>query len=326
MIKIGIIGAGPNAVGNAQQFAALETRCRIVAVADPVEPAAQKLAAAHGARAYTDAAQLFAEVDAVVISSPNFLHPEQTIAAAQAGKHVWCEKPMALNDADAQRMVEAVTKAGVASFIGFSVRFEPMIRKLKEVFESGRLGTPISIWSRRLCHFEPVRAGTWRFDYDKSGGVMSELTAHEIDWMVDLAGDPRSIYCRKASRRHDNPKDNDHIWMTLDFGHDFIGTIEGSQMSPVPEFYRAVIGTEGAAYTTNWGSLVQFMTPGQTEPLDLKLGPPFDKYAHFLDVIEGKCASVADVNWGRKIVQISDLAIDSALSGRAVTFDAYALK
>ena len=238
MIKLGIIGAGPNAVGNAQKFAELETRCRVVAVADPVEAAARKLASAHGAKVCSDAAQLFADVDAVIISSPNFLHPGQTIAAAEAGKHVWCEKPMALNDADAQRMVEAVTKAGVASFIGFSVRFEPTIRKLKEVYESGRLGEPVSVWSRRLCYFEPVREGTWRFDYDKSGGVMSELTAHEIDWMVDLAGDPRSIYGRKASRRHDNPRDNDHIWITFDFDHDFTGTIEGSQMSPMPEFYR----------------------------------------------------------------------------------------
>jgi predicted dehydrogenase len=129
---------------------------------------------------------------------------------------------MALNDADAQRMVAAVTKAGIAFFVGFTVRFEPTIRKLKEVFDTGRLGVPISVWSRRLCHFEPVRAGTWRFDYDKSGGVMSELIAHEIDWMVDLAGDPRCISGRKASRRHDNPKDNDHVWITFDFGHDFI--------------------------------------------------------------------------------------------------------
>lgn len=324
MIKLGIIGAGPNAVGNAQKFSELETRCRVVAVADPVEAAARKLASAHGAKVCSEAAQLFADVDAVIISSPNFLHPGQTIAAAEAGKHVWCEKPMALNDADAQRMVEAVTKAGVASFIGFSVRFEPTIRKLKEVYESGRLGEPVSVWSRRLCYFEPVREGTWRFDYDQSGGVMSELTAHEIDWMVDLAGDPRSIYGRKASRRHDNPRDNDHIWITFDFDHDFTGTIEGSQMSSMPEFYRGVVGTKGAAYTTNWGNMVQFMTPGQKEPTDLHLDPPFDKYAHFLDVIEGKCASVADVNWGRKIVQISDLAIESALSGQAVKFEAEA--
>jgi hypothetical protein len=97
-------------------------------------------------------------------------------------------------------------------------------------------------------------------------------------------------------------------------------------MSPLPEFYRAVVGSEGAVYTANWGSMVQFLAPGQTEPTDLKLGPAFDKYSHFLDVIEGKCASVADVNWGRKIVKISDLAVASAISGQAVNFDANTLK
>ena len=170
MIKLGIIGAGPNATGHAEQFAKMKDRCRIVAIADPFRPAAEKLAAAHGAQVFARAAEIFPEVDAVVVSSPNFLHPEQTIAAAQVGKHVWCEKPMALNDADAQRMVEAVARAGVASFVGFSVRFDPTIRKLKEIFDSGRLGEPLSVWSRRLCYFEPAQHGSWRFEYDKSGG------------------------------------------------------------------------------------------------------------------------------------------------------------
>ena len=320
MIKLGIIGAGPNATGNAQQFALLPDRCRIVAVADPFEPAARELADFHGANAYTDASQLMAEVDAVVISSPNFLHPEQTIAAAQAGRHVWCEKPMALNDADAKRMVDAVTKAGVASFVGFSVRFDPQTRKLKEIFNSGQLGDPISVWSRRLCNLEQARSGSWRAEYAKSGGVMSELITHEVDWVIDLAGDPRSIYGRKASRRHDDPRDNDHVWMTFDFGNDFTGTIEGSQMSLLPEFYRAVIGTKGAVYTANWGSEVRLMLPGNADPILLDLPAPFNKHAHFLDVVEGKCASVADLNWGRKIVQISDLAIASAISGQSVPF------
>ena len=153
---------------------------------------------------------------------------------------------------------------------------------------------------------------------------MSELIAHEIDWVVDLAGDPRAIYGRKASRRHDDPRDNDHVWMSFDFGRDFTGTIEGSQMSVLPEYYRAVIGTKGAVYTANWGSEVHLMMAGVPDPLRLELGPGFDKHAHFLDVIEGKCASVADLKWGRKIVRISDLAIASAISGQSVKFEARA--
>ena len=318
MIKLGFIGAGPMATGNAQHFAAMKDRCQITAVADPFAPAAAKLAALHAAKVCPDATQLLSEVDAVVISSPNFLHAEQTIAAAQAGKHVWCEKPMALTSADAQRMVEAVSKAGVASFIGFSVRFDPTVRKIKEIFASGKLGDPISVWSRRLCFLEGAGQGSWRFHYDKSGGVMSELIAHEIDWIVDLAGDPRSLYGRKASRRHDDPRENDHVWITFDFGSDFTGTIEGSQMSVLPEFYRAFVGTKGAVYTTNWGGQVAMMTAGQNDPTPIELGPSFDKYAHFLDLIEGKCPSVADVKWGKKIVDISEQAIASSISGQAV--------
>ena len=117
-IRIGVIGAGGNATGHVQIFMKYPDRCRIVAVADPFQPAAEKLAALCGAKTNPDFTAFLDEVDAVVVSSPNFLHPEQTIVCAEHGKHVWCEKPMALNDEDARRMAAAVKKSGVASFVG----------------------------------------------------------------------------------------------------------------------------------------------------------------------------------------------------------------
>ena len=318
MINIGIIGAGGNATGHVKAFKEHPQRCRIVAVADPVQPAAKQLADSCGAKAYSDYKDFLKEVDAVVIASPNYLHPEQAVFCAQHGKHIWCEKPMALTEADAEQMVAAVQKAGVASFVGFSVRFDGIQQKMKAILDAGELGEPISVWSRRLCYFSPQKTGTWRFEYEKSGGVMSELIAHEIDWIVNFMGNPISVYCRKASRQHNHPGDNEHVWLSLAFAKELTATIEGSQMAPIADYYRGIIGTRAAVYTTHWGGKLEMLKAGSKEPIHLECAPAFLKHLHFLNVIEGKEKSVADVVWGQKIVHISAQAIASAISNQVI--------
>ena len=323
MIRIGVIGAGPNGTGNAERLAAHADRAKVVAVAD-IDPAAgTKLADAYDARCVEDYRHMLDDVDAVVVSTPNDCHCEQTIGCAEAGKHVWIEKPMALSVADADRMVQAVGAAGVASMVGFSVRFDGIVRKMKAVYDSGRLGELLSIWSRRLCFFDPAEVTAWRLQYDRSGGVMSELIAHEIDWIVDIAGDPQAVFCRAASREHQAPGDNDHLWMTLQFAGEATGTLEGSQMSLIADYYRGLVGLRGSVSTRHWGGELYLQTAPddalQLEPLEA-----FDKHGHFLDVIEGRCASVADVRHGRRIVYISEKAIESAVTGKPIALDCLA--
>ena len=313
-----MIGAGPNATGNVKHFLQYPDRCRVVAVADPVLAAAQKLADQCGAKAYSNFTDFLDEVDAVVISSPNFLHSEQTIVCAGHGKHVWCEKPMALSDEEARRMVEAVNKTGVSSFVGFSVRFDPTLLRMKEISDSGELGDPVSVWSRRLCYIPPGQAGSWRFDYEKSGGVMSELMAHEIDWIVNFLGEPTSVYCRKASRQHTDPRENDHVWLTMAYPKELTATVEGSQMAPISDYYRGIVGTKASVYTTHWGGKLEMIKAGSRTPVPLELSPVFPKHLHFLDVIEGRAKSVADIAWGSRIVHLSMQALVSAVNNRVV--------
>lgn len=316
MIRIGVIGAGPMGAGNAQKLASHAARCQITAVVDPNPAAAQKLAQLYSAKTAGELSDILHVVDAIIISSPNFLHVEQAVAAAQAGKHIFIEKPMALTVADADQIVQAVDQARVASLVGFSVRFDGTVRRMKELVTTGQMGDLVSLWSRRLSYFEPAKG--WRTEYSKSGGVMAELMAHEIDWMVDIAGVPSSVYCRKASRNHNDPRDNDHIWLTMNFGPETCGTIEGSQMSAASDYARGIVGSQAAAVTRYWGKKLQFCTPpnGWKDLDDL---PDFDKHGHFLDVIEGKCASVADVHYGRRIVRISEQAIASAVTGNPLS-------
>ncbi|NLF40357.1 Gfo/Idh/MocA family oxidoreductase [bacterium] len=318
MIRIGVIGAGPNGTGNAKRLAEDAKRCRISAVADPNPEAAKAFADAFGARAFGDFTAFLDEVDAVVISSPNFLHAAQAVACAKAGKHLFIEKPMALSIADAERIASAIDDNNVKSFVGFSVRFDPAIWKMGELFRAGAVGTAVTLWSRRMSFSGGAARKSWRNEYDKSGGLVTELLAHEIDWIINLAGMPKAVFCRKASRVHNDPRDNEHLWLTMCFDGETTGTIEGSAMSVVPDYYRGVVGTNGGMCTADWGRKLMLYTAKdkheEVAPLE-----GFNKHAHFLDVLEGRTASCADARCGLNVVRVSEKAIESAVSGTVVT-------
>jgi predicted dehydrogenase len=318
MIRIGLIGAGPNGTGNIANLAKHTSRCRVTAIADPIKAAAEKVAAIYGAKAFAKPEELLDDVDAVVISSPNFLHCEHAVAMATAGKHVLIEKPMALSVGDADKIVAAVEKAKVASMVGFSVRFGGLVVQMKSMYQAGDLGELVSIWSRRLCKLD-IPKDNWRGKYALSGGVMSELIAHEIDYIVSIAGMPASVHCRAMSQLKDDPRANDHIWMTLGFTSGATGTIEGSQTSTVAEYYKGLVGTKGGLHTRNWQNELYFGR-NQSEAGLVKLPPDFDKHGHFLDAIEGRCASAADARYGREIVRITEKALESVVSGETVKF------
>jgi predicted dehydrogenase len=106
--------------------------------------------------------------------------------------------------------------------------------------------------------------------------------------------------------------------MTMALGENTTGTLEGSVMSPIADFYRGIIGTEASVFTTEWGQNVKLHRAGEDEDHDVDLPPKPDKHAMWLDAIEGRGESPCDVAWGRNIVRITDAALRSAVEGRAV--------
>lgn len=317
MIRIGLIGAGGNGRGNVTRLAREGERCRIAAVADLDEKRAAEVAEPFGARATTDFTAFLDDVDAVVISSPNYLHADHAVTCAEAGKHVWIEKPMAITLDDADRIVQAVETAGVKSFVGFSIRFDGAVRTMRRKLDDGVLGSLVSLWARRMSYSPPAKRRGWRGAFSTSGGHISELQAHEIDWILDMAGMPDVVFCRLAGRYRNEALDHEHVWLTMGFGKSVTGTIEGSQMAPIADHYRGMVGEEAAVYTQRWGQEV-VLQKGKDQVEQLELLPRFDKHAHFLDVIEGACESAADVHCGRRVVLVTEKALESARTGRAV--------
>ena len=141
-------------------------------------------------------------VDAVVLATPHSQHTEQVMAAAQAGKHVFCEKPFALTKADADAAVAATQKAGVTLGLGYNRRFHPEMMALREKIMAGELGT--------VLHFEAtmtfpnalfLKPEAWRADREETPcGGLTPMGVHAIDGMIDLGGAIEQVYCQSFRR------------------------------------------------------------------------------------------------------------------------------
>jgi predicted dehydrogenase len=315
--RIGIIGAGPNASGHGKYFAGCG-RAKVVAVADPDRARADVLAKECGAKPVADYQEFLGDVDAVVVASPNFLHKDQAIACAKAGKHVYCEKPLGLSGADAREIAAAVRAAKVRSQVGFSVSFDPVIHDAISRVKSGEIGQLVSLNSRRLCWSNTETTTGWRADPARSGGLLFEINIHEIEWMMRCAGDVRQVYARaKASEGATHPMANDHLWITFDYVGGAVGTHEGSWRTAMPMFYKYIQGTTGAMCTNEWGNELYLARPGKNRD-SLTGMKPFDLRANFLDAIAGTATSVADTDYGAKVMAVCDAIIESSRSGKPV--------
>ena len=177
-VGVALIGSGRMGAFHAETLALRLPHARLAAVADPAPGAADRLAGALGAdRAYTDVAQLWEDpaVDAVVIAAPARSHADLVVAAAAAGRHVFCEKPMAVTLPDADRAIDAARAAGVVLQTGFNRRFAADWRAARALLDAGTLGTPRQLRSltRDPGGFDPARV--------KPDTIFLETLIHDFD-------------------------------------------------------------------------------------------------------------------------------------------------
>jgi len=185
------------------------------------------------------------QVDAVVLATPHSLHSPQVIAAAKAGKHVFCEKPFALTTADAQAAVDATTKATVTLGLGYNRRFHPEMTKLRQQIQSGELGT--------ILHVEAtmtfpnglfLKPDAWRADkHETPCGALTPMGVHAIDGMIDLCGPIAQVYCQ--SFRRVVAVDADDTTSMLFRMKDGMSGYLGTMTATGPGFSFQVFGSKG---------------------------------------------------------------------------------
>ncbi|MFG2358888.1 Gfo/Idh/MocA family protein [Streptomyces sp. NPDC048521] len=177
----------------------LALRPRLVTVADEVPGRAEEAAERFGfASATRDWREVAADprVRAVSITAPNFLHREIGVAMAEAGKHIWIEKPVGLTAGDARAVADAVAEAGVQGTVGFNYRNAPAVEAARDLIASGGIGTVtharLRLFSDYAAH--PDSALTWRYERERGGsGVLGDLASHGADLARFLLGDIVSL-------------------------------------------------------------------------------------------------------------------------------------
>ncbi|MFF3663386.1 Gfo/Idh/MocA family protein [Streptomyces olivochromogenes] len=180
-------------------FPGLSLRSELVAVADEVPGRAEEAAAQYGfAAAHRDWREVAADprVEAVSIAAPNFLHREIGLAMAEAGKHIWIEKPVGLTAEDARAVSDAVTKAGVQGTVGFNYRNAPAVAAARELIASGEIGTVTHVRIRLFSDYaaHPEGALTWRYERERGGsGVLGDLASHGVDLARFLLGEIEAL-------------------------------------------------------------------------------------------------------------------------------------
>lgn len=185
------------------------------------------------------------EIDAVVLATPHSLHAHQVIAAAAAGKHVFCEKPFALTKADAEAAVEAVTRAGVALGVGYNRRFHPEMAKLRESVRSGDLGVVMHLEATMTFpNALSLRADQWRADPGETPcGGLTPMGVHAVDGMIDLCGRVDTVFCQSFRRVVDIPCDDTTsvLFRMKDGMSGYLGTLTATG----PGFSLQLFGSKG---------------------------------------------------------------------------------
>jgi predicted dehydrogenase len=227
-------------------------RPELVAIAGRNEEAVAEAARRYGfAEHVTDWKALVADprVELFDNSGPNNLHAEPTIAAAEAGKHVICEKPLGRDAAESYETWQRVQAAGVKHMCAFNYRFVPAVRLAREIIESGDLGDIHHFRGSYLQEWGAADIDAWRFDKAEAGsGSLGDLGAHVVDLARYLVGEISAV---SASVRTLVPgrKVDDHFVATVEFENGVAGTLEASRLARgrINSNAFEVNGTKGSA-------------------------------------------------------------------------------
>jgi len=259
VIRYGIVGCGHIAKKHVDAIAAVED-AQLVAVCD-TNPERLQAFVTDGVQGYTDLADMLKnpDIDAVCICTPSGLHPDLTIQAAEAGKHVVVEKPMALTLEDADRMIDACEKNGVLMAVVHPNRFRPAIRELRKKMDAGAFGkighaNATVRWNRNQAYYDQA---PWRGTKAMDGGVLMNQAIHNLDLLLWMMGEVDEVQSYQATRIRQIEAEDTSV-SVVRFKNGALGVIEAA-VTIYPrnlEESLSIFGEKGTAViggpTANW--------------------------------------------------------------------------
>lgn len=338
-VNVGLIGSQFISTIHAESLKSCPD-AQLLAVASPTADNAKKFAARHGIpHAFTDYNKMLEleELDMIVIGAPNMLHCAITLAAAKAGKHVVCEKPLCMNLAEADRMIEACRKANVKLMYAEELCFTPKYVRLKQLLDSGALGKPVLI-KQSEKHDGPHAAHFW--DVERSGGgVTMDMGCHAIEFFRWIMGRPKvtSVYAQMGTYVHTaKTKGDDNSIIIMEFENGACGMAEESwtKLGGMDD-YAEVLGSEGVAYADvlQGNSIQTYSLKGYdyaVEKAGSTVGWSFtiyeemwnygfpQEFAHFVDCVKNDKKPLVSGEDGRAVLEVIFAAYESAGTGKKI--------
>lgn len=289
-LKVGLIGGGGIAGAHIRGYREHAAKIGITAVADAVEQTAADRGRELGATAYTDYASMLEteELDAVDICLPHHLHKDAIVAAAEAGKHILCEKPLCLSVEEAAQVRAAVSANGVTLMCAHNQLFMPAVAKAKELLDAGLLGTVYEVRTTDSFYndFDPANMG-WRASSKTSGGgELIDTGYHPTYLMLHLAGAlPVEATAMLSTHRLKFMEGEDSAQVLIRFDNGVVGQLVTSwAYEPAPGTERFSVVGELGSLRSDGNSLTTLLRSGDTETYELE---PVDTFAaeigHFAD-------------------------------------------
>ncbi len=289
----------------------------------------------HVGRWTTDLASIMADdsIDAVVVASPDEFHCEQTVMAAQAKKHVLCEKPMCRSLAEADRMIDEAERNDVLLMVGFTERFCHPCTEAKKRIDEGEIGKPRMILARRCHPRSVIRDRVWLNDQE-TGGVLNYAGTHNIDlicWFMDSP--PQRVYAEMGQLILTGQNFTDCAVVTFKFPDGAIATLYETFAYPgkYPQSVDRnieILGDQGVIHIDFMSQPLQVFSPARHQIVDSVTWPVVDgriggailaEVEHFVKCILTGSRPLTTGFDGRMALQIALAAQEAADKGRAVT-------
>ena len=339
-VKVGIIGSGFEADIHAASFQIFPEEAEVVAVASPTRWHPEALAKKYGIpRVFHDYREMLKEkdIEMVTINAPNYLHCAMTRDIASAGKHVVCEKPLAMTLEEADEMIDVCKKQGVLLAYAEELLFTPKYVKAKEMADQGAFGK-VYLVKQSEKHSGPHAA--WFWDAEKSGGgVFMDMGCHGIAFCWWFLGRPKikSVYCQMGTYAYGGrTKAEDNSICILEFENGAAGLIEDSWAKPGGmDDCTEIYGTHGVTYADlhMGNALPTFSQPGYGYAVEKAPGtqgwtyPVFEEHwnyglpqelRHFARAVRGREALRSTGEDGRVVQEVLLAGYQSAGAGRKV--------
>ncbi|WP_062105831.1 Gfo/Idh/MocA family protein [Bacillus niameyensis] len=324
-MKIAVVGSGKLGQRHLDKWQKIEGVTVVGLVARNSEKL-NKVAEKYGVQPFTSLEELLTATDVQVIDvcTPTDTHVELVKKAANAKKHVICEKPLALTSAEAIEMINVCKENNVQLLVGHTLRFFPEYANAREQVKNGLIGNPGVIRLIRGVPYPSER--TWYADESRSGGLFLDLGTHEFDWLCWTFGGVKRVMAKKVKHSSEEAGNMEYGFATLKMNDGTIAYVELSWAEPKFQASFELTGDKGMItydYDQSFPLTVKLRSPNTESapiPKSMMHKDPYERqFEHFVQCIQGNEDPVVTAEDALMAIQVAEAAVKSAQTGQPVT-------